>query len=106
MGVSERGNAGMLFQADSGFYFRIAGGYINMSLSQQDPLPVAALAHPTRGTVRQFQDYVHEAGVGALLVEQAWAQPWMSVFSRMGLRGTSVGGVTFYPSAPAPLATP
>jgi hypothetical protein len=62
--VSQRGNAGMLFQADTGFYFRIAGGYINMSLSQQDPPPVAALTHLTRDTVRQFQDYVRDAGVG------------------------------------------
>jgi hypothetical protein len=96
--VSQRGNAGMLFQAYSGFYFRIAGGYINMSLSQQDPQPVAALTRPTRETVRQFQDYVREAGVGAILVEQAWAQPWMSVFSRMGMHGTSVGGATVYPT--------
>jgi hypothetical protein len=96
--VSQRGNAGMLFQADSGFYFRIAGGYVNMSLSQQDPQPVTALTHPTRDTVRQFQDYVREAGVGAILVEHVWAQPWMSVFSRMGMHGTSVGGVTVYPT--------
>jgi hypothetical protein len=96
--VSQRGNAGMLFQADSGFYFRIAGGYVNLSLSQQDPQPVAALTNATRDTVRQFQDYAHEAGVGAILVEHAWAQPWMSVFSRMGMHGTSVGGVTVYPT--------
>jgi hypothetical protein len=97
--VSQRGNAGMLLQAASGFYFRIAGGYVNMSLSQDDPQPVVALTHPTPGVVRQFQDYVHQAGVGAILVEQAWAQPWMSVFSRMGMHGTSVGGVTIYPAA-------
>jgi hypothetical protein len=95
--VSKRGNAGMLFQADAGFYFRIAGGYINMSLSQDDPQAVVALTHPTRDTEGQFQSYVREAGVGAILVEQTWAEPWMSVFGRMGLRGTSAGGVTLYP---------
>jgi hypothetical protein len=95
--VSQRGNAGMLFQANAGFYFRIAGGYVNMSLSQQDPQPVAALTHPTPGAVRQFQDYVHDDRVGAILIEQAWAQPWMTVFSRMGMHGTSAGGVTVYP---------
>ncbi len=96
--VSSRGNAGMLFQACSGFYFRIAGGYVNISLSTQDPPAVAALAHPTRDTVRQFQDYVRRAGVGAILVDQAWAKPWMSVFGRTGMHGTSVGGVTVYPT--------
>jgi hypothetical protein len=69
-----------------------------MSLSQQDPPPVAALTHLTRDTVRQFQDYARDAGVGAILVEQAWAQPWMSNFSRMGLHGTSAGGITVYPT--------
>jgi hypothetical protein len=96
--VSQRGNAGMLFQADSGFYFRIAGGYVNMSLSQDDPQPVTALTHPTPVAVRLFQDYVHQAGVGAILVEQAWAQPWTSVFTRMGMHGKSAGGVTVYPA--------
>jgi hypothetical protein len=103
--VSRRGNAGMLFQADSGFYFRLAGGYVNMSLSQDDPPPVTALTDPTRGAVTQFQDYIHQARVGAILIEQAWAQPWMSVFSRIGMHGTSAGGVTVYPavySRPAP----
>jgi hypothetical protein len=96
--VSGRGNAGMLFQAYSGFYFRIAGGYVNISLSTQDPPAVAALANPTRDTVRQFQEYVRDAGVSAILVDQAWAERWMSVFSRTGMHGTSVGGVTVYPT--------
>jgi hypothetical protein len=95
--VSSRGNAGMLFQACSGFYFRVAGGYVNISLSKQDPPAVAALAHPTPAAVRQFQDYVRHAGVGAILVDQAWAERWMRVFSRTGMHSTSVGGVTVYP---------
>jgi hypothetical protein len=104
--VSQRGNAGMLFQADSGFYFRLAGGYVNMSLSQDAPQQVTALTHPTSSAVRQFQDYVHEAGVGAILVEQAWAEPWMSVFSRIGMHGTSAGGVTVYPAVGYPARRP
>ena len=96
--VSRRGNAGMLFQADAGFYFRIAGGFINTSLTRQDalPLPVAALSYPTAARVRQFRAWVRTAGVGAIIVEQAWAEPWMNVFGRMHLPATSVGGVTIY----------
>ncbi len=96
--VSARGNAGMLFQACSGFYFRIVGGYVNMSLSAQDPPPVAALTQPTRDTLRQFQDYLRDAGVGAILIDQAWAEPWMSLIGWTGMHGTSVGGVTVYPT--------
>lgn len=95
--TSYRGNAGMLFQAYSGFYFRIAGGYTNISLSQPYPPPVAALAYPaTRATLRRFQEFERDSDVGAVLVDQAWAEPWMSVFGRMGMQGTSVGGVTIY----------
>jgi hypothetical protein len=95
--ASYRGNAGMLFQAYSGFYFRIAGGYINESLSGTYPPPVEALADPaTRATIRQFQEFARDSHLGAVLVEQLWAEPWMSVFGRMGMHGTSVGGVTVY----------
>ena len=96
--VTHRGNAGMLFQADANFYFRIAGGFINSSLTRQDALPiqVALLSHATTARVRGFREYVRQAGIGAVIVEHAWAEPWMSVFGRIGLHGTSVGGVTVY----------
>lgn len=96
--VTHRGNAGMLFQADADFYFRIAGGFINSSLTRQDALPVqvALLSHATPDRVRGFREYVRQAGIGAVIVEKAWAEPWMSVFGRIGLHGTSVGGVTVY----------
>ena len=101
--VSWRGNAGMLFQACSGFYFKIAGGYTNQSLSGPYPQPAAALAYPATGAaLRRFQDFMRDDKVGAILVEQVWAQPWMSVFGRLGMRRTSVGGITLYrPQAPS-----
>ena len=102
MVVTYRGNAGMLFQADADFYFRIAGGFINASLApRQDALPTAVgeLGHATPARIRQFDDYVRSAGIGAVIVEQAWAEPWMlTVFGQAGLHGTSVGGVTIYPT--------
>jgi len=96
--VSDRGNAGMLFQATTNFYFRIAGGFINAALSDTTalPAPVARLRHPTPARERQFRAYVHRAGVGAILVERAWAAPWMQIFTGMGLHGTSVGGMIVY----------
>jgi hypothetical protein len=99
--VSDRGNAGLLFQADTNFYMRIAGGFINRSFSGSTglPAPVVLLRHPTPARERQFRAYVRQAGVGAILVERAWAAPWMNVFSRMGLHGTPVGGVIVYRTA-------
>ncbi|HEX9040090.1 MAG TPA: hypothetical protein VF838_03575 [Trebonia sp.] len=101
--VTHRGNAGMLFQADAGFYFRIAGGFINASLTSWTALPdqVLAVAHPSKRSKQLFADYLRSSGVGAVIVEQAWEEPWMRNFSTvLGMRGTSVGGVTIYPAAP------
>jgi hypothetical protein len=88
----------MLFQADTNFYMRIAGGFINVSVSNTTalPEPVARLRHPTPARERRFRAYVRRAGVGAILVERAWAAPWMQVFSRMGLHGTAAGGMIIY----------
>jgi hypothetical protein len=101
--VSGRNNAGMLFQADTGFYFRIAGGFINASLTPVNalPHPVAAAADPSKGEDQRFEAYIRSSGVGAIIVEHAWEVPWMTNFSRVfHMRGTSVGGVTIYPTAP------
>jgi len=99
--LTGRGNAGMLFQAASGFYFRIAGGYINASLTPVNalPHPVTLLAHPSKAAVRMFDDYARSSGLGAIVVEQAWEEPWMNL-SKLGMHGTSVGGVTIYPMGP------
>jgi hypothetical protein len=96
-----RGNAGMLFQAASGFYFRIAGGYINASLTPIDalPHPVTLLAQPSTAALRTFDSYARSSGLGAIVVELAWEQPWMNL-SKLGMRGTTVGGVTIYPMGP------
>jgi hypothetical protein len=96
--VSHRGNAGMLFQADADFYFRIAGGFINASLNSSSalPRPVALLSDPNPTRERGFLSYIHASGVGAIIVERAWSQKWMDIFAKLGLRGTTVGGVIVY----------
>jgi hypothetical protein len=96
--LSHRGNAGMLFQAYTGFYFNIAGGFINASLSREDalPLPVALLSHPTRPREAAFKAYVKSAKIGALVVERTWSEHWMYVFGKLGLKTTTVGGVAIF----------
>jgi hypothetical protein len=96
--VSHRGNAGMLFQAATGFYFRIDGGFINASLSRVDALPptVAAVSDLTPANKLAFEEYVQGSGVGAIIVERAWSEEWMYNFGDLGLKGVTVGGVTIY----------
>jgi hypothetical protein len=102
--VSHRGNAGMMFQAYTGFYFNIAGGFINASLSQINALPgpVENLTYlPGKvgeQRVSAFKAYVKHAHIGAVIVERAYSEKWMYNFGRpgIGLKPVTVGGVTIY----------
>jgi hypothetical protein len=96
--LSHRGNAGMLFQAETGFYFRIAGGFINASLMSTNalPRPVAAISDPNPAREREFFTFIRSAKIGAIIVERAWSERWMYVFGEFGMQGTTVGGVTVY----------
>jgi hypothetical protein len=96
--VSDRGNAGMLFQAYTNFYMRLSGGFINATFTAPNalPAPVAAIQRPTPAREKKFLMYTHQAGIGAVIVEDAWAANWMSIFSRMGLDSIHAGGVTVY----------
>ena len=60
--VSDRGNAGMLFQAYTDFYIRLSGGFINQTLTAASalPAPVAALRQPAPDSERRFLAYSHE----------------------------------------------
>jgi hypothetical protein len=100
--VSHRGNAGMLFQAYTGFYFKIAGGFINASLSRVDALPdpVGLLSHPDKERDASFEAYVRSARISAIIVERAWSERWMYVFGKdLGMKSHTVGGVTIYSTA-------
>jgi hypothetical protein len=104
--LSHRGNAGMLFQAYTDFYFRNAGGFINASLNSVDalPQPVALLSDPNPARELGFFSYLNSAGVGAIIVERAWSEKWMYIFGTLGLRSTTVGGVTVYRTNPGQVA--
>jgi hypothetical protein len=100
--VSHRGNAGMMFQAYTGFYFNISGGFINASLSSKYGLPNAVedLSHLPGEVgaqrIADFKTYVKSAHIGAIIVERAWSEHWMYVFGPLGMKPITVGGVTVY----------
>ena len=100
--VSHRGNAGMMFQAYTGFYFNISGGFINASLSSKYGLPNAVedLSHLPGEVgaqrIADFKAYVKSAHIGAIIVERAWSEHWMYVFGPLGMKPITVGGVTVY----------
>jgi hypothetical protein len=102
--LSHRGNAGMMFQAYTGFYYNVAGGFINASLSKEDALPdpIDVLTHLPgkvgKARVEAAKAYIADAHIGALIVERSWSEKWMYVFgtSAFGFKSTTVGGVTIF----------
>jgi hypothetical protein len=97
--VSTIGNAGMLWQADTNFYTRLAGGYINQAIANRSDLPgqVQRLAAATPQIISEFQAYVRHDKIGAILVDGNHEPQWVGVFKKMGLRGSLVGNVVVYP---------
>jgi hypothetical protein len=96
--VSHRGNAGMLFQAYTDFYFKIAGGFINASLTPTNALPpaVEAMSYPNKARNKAFEAYIRSAGVGAIIVEQSWSEKRNYNFGKLLPKSTTTGGVTIY----------
>ena len=107
MVISGRGNAGMLFQAVTDGYFRLAGGFVNQAMTEQSDLPPpisdlnSAGSGPDRtagnSVASTALDYLEDSGVGAVLFENNSPQPHLlSAFRDMKLRSRVVGGVTMF----------
>jgi hypothetical protein len=98
--VSEVGNAGMLWQAQSDFYLRIAGGYINEGINHRTDLPraVQVLSNATPSRVAQFERFVKADHVGAILLDTSQEPTWAGIFRKVGLVGHTTGGVVVYPT--------
>ncbi len=97
--VSDVGNAGMLWQAESGFYMRVAGGFLNEGVSHKTdlPRPVENLSHATPTRVARFEAYLKADKIGAIVLDARYAPAWAGIFAKIGLTGHSVGGVVVYP---------
>jgi hypothetical protein len=98
--VSGTGNAGMLWQADTDFYTRLAGGYINQAITARTDLPkqVQDLAHATPQLVAQFEAYIRQARIGAILLDVKHEPRWVGIFRKLGLQGHRIGDVLIFPT--------
>jgi hypothetical protein len=115
-----RGNAGMLWQAETDFYYTLAGGYINAALAHYHlavPLPLSQVKRldvtcPHYGTpgalscaagrVRTLQRFLNRARVKAIILERGgpfWLT-WLHQFHNIGIHGRKVGGVWLYEPGP------
>ena len=89
----------LLWQAETGMWFRLAGGYLGRILPadyQTDPLLPAlfGVAKPNPEDLRSFLTHRH---VDAVILDPAEPQQWPGALAALGLKPVSVGGILLYP---------
>jgi hypothetical protein len=91
---------GMLWQAETGFWFRQTGAYVGALLPvdyQRDPLLAPFHGSTVPPSVAQVRAFLTLRHVGAVVVEQSTPGYWSRLLTGDGLHGTPVGGVVVYP---------
>jgi len=97
--LSHRGNAGMLFQAYTDFYFKLAGGFVNQAITPGSDLPtqIQDLATDTQAAREVALAYLRRGKVGAILAEDYFApNDLIDSLRSMGLHGQVIGGITLF----------
>jgi hypothetical protein len=102
--ASASGNVGMRWQAETDFYFRLAGGFVNSAFNGHTDLParVADLAdHPVTPTsIGSFRRFLSAAKISAILVDAGSLPKWSWKLRKAGLQplrgGQPIGGVIIY----------
>jgi hypothetical protein len=95
----------MLWQAETGMYFRMAGGYVAPEVPVgywRDPVARVLLYPDQEGPVTPerlrlpLRDFIVRRGVGAVIIATSSPAPWAAVIESLGVRPTRVGDVLFY----------
>lgn len=102
--ASASGNVGMRWQAESDFYFRLAGGFVNAAFNgHNDLMPAFAdlVDNPVTPTsISSFRQYVTTDKIEAILVDARSKPNWSGKLRSFGLHplanGQPIGGVVIY----------
>jgi hypothetical protein len=91
----------MYWQAQSGMYFRMAGGYVNTAIPPEyRNSPVVQAFYSGKITspdkIAQLKDFLSSNRIRTIIVAQESQDSWREAFSSLGLVSTTVGGVTLY----------
>ena len=88
----------MLWQAETGMWFRMAGGYLNQYPPPdyvRDPL-LSALAGQVKPSPVLLRSFLSRRHVGAVIVDPSNPQQWPGALAELGLKPVSLGGVWVY----------
>jgi hypothetical protein len=98
--ISHRGNEGLLFEAETNFYTRLAGGYLNRALAHGTDLPgpIAAMETGTltQAKIQGFRSFMKTAKISAIIVETHSRHPWRAIFTQLGLTHQTISGGDLY----------
>ena len=94
----------MLWQAQTGMYFRMAGGYLSSEVPDdywRDPVVQALLDPEARGVTPErwglpLREFIVRRRVGAVILAGGDSDAWRPVVESLGLRPRRAGGVLFY----------
>lgn len=95
------GGNSMLWQLESGWHFRMAGGYLGPPPREFRGWPVIdafysleTVALPAAGD--QLRAFLGAHQVGAVLVDDRQADLWRPLLASLGVQSEQAGGITFY----------
>jgi hypothetical protein len=99
----------MLWQAESHFYYRMAGGYLSYyvppSFARCPFVVTLFTGRLERDSGRELKAFLAAKGVGAIIVQEGTSERFSPLFSSVGLRAVEVGGVRLYRVAPSLVAS-
>lgn len=90
---------GMLWQADTGMWFKLAGANLGKLIPAdyvRDPMYPAFLHPGMTSDAPLLQSFLRRRHVGAVIVDGANPQQWPAVLAALRLRPVNAGGVLFY----------
>jgi hypothetical protein len=89
----------MLWQAETGMWFRMAGGYLGKLFPadyQQEPVVPTLFGPGVVGQRAGLANFMKRRRVSAVIVDAANPGQWLGVLDGIGLRPVRVGGVLLY----------
>jgi hypothetical protein len=90
---------GMLWQAQTDFYFRLAAARLTLPPSDFSGWPVLSTLYSgleIKDFAEQFRAFLGANQVKAVIVDPYAPQPWMRLLLAAGMRPLAIGGVWFY----------
>jgi hypothetical protein len=91
---------GMLWQADTGVWFRLAGANLGKLVPveyERRPI-ISSFIHPAAAVdASNLLSFLRRQHVGAVIVDGRDTQQWPAALNELGLGAVHVGGVLFYP---------